>query len=61
MASKRRQRRVVCGDKRAYPDQTQAVRALVGLERQGVILASYRCRFCRQWHLGHCRRARGED
>ena len=54
MASKRRLRRHACERKIAYADQTQAVRALVGLRARGSIgNHSYRCEHCGKWHIGH--------
>lgn len=53
MASKRRIRRKACGSKKPYPDQTTAVAHLIasGWAKDGV--HTYKCPFCRQWHLGH--------
>jgi hypothetical protein len=58
MASKRRLRRNACTGKRQHPDQTTAVGHIItaacveGMPEAGR-LASYRCRWCRQWHVGH--------
>jgi hypothetical protein len=59
MASKRRIRRNACTSKRAYPTQTDAVRALILLKQRPYTepgLCSYRCRWCKQWHLGRSNR-----
>lgn len=61
MASKRRLRRNSCQGKVRYPDQTAAVRVLIGINRDfnrsGLPrfgrLRSYPCKFCGGWHLGH--------
>jgi predicted RNA-binding Zn-ribbon protein involved in translation (DUF1610 family) len=55
MASKRHIRRRACGTKRAYPDQTAAVRAIIVFNRSGDQLVSYRCPHCGSWHLARRR------
>lgn len=63
MSSKRRLRRRLCGQKRAFPDRESAermVRRVVAKEyevgHQPCMLRSYRCTVCGQWHIGHTRR-----
>ena len=63
MASKRRQRRVGCAQKKAYPHRHAAERACVStavVERNKgfysdmiCALHPYRCSHCGQWHIGH--------
>jgi hypothetical protein len=49
-----RERRRACAGKRRFRSEAEASQAarLVLLE-YGEELVAYRCRFCRQWHLGH--------
>lgn len=54
MASKRRIRRNACGGKIQYQTVAEATAAKHRIiERHGDPMQSYRCKFCRQWHLGH--------
>jgi hypothetical protein len=54
MASKRHRRAVACGDKIRHATQAQA-RYTCYLEKKRLDewLIVYRCKFCRQWHIGH--------
>lgn len=54
MSSKRRQRRNQCAGKIRHRLREDAEYAAYLLRRdKGLLLRAYRCRFCRQWHLGH--------
>lgn len=53
MASKRNKRRRSCESKKAYPSQTEAVSAVIGLSRKGSDVHTYKCQFCHRWHVGH--------
>jgi len=54
MASKRARRRHACEGKRPYPSQAEAVRSAHSLRSEGVEgIGTYRCPWCRQWHVGH--------
>jgi hypothetical protein len=54
MASKRQVRRRECGDKKRYASSADAVAAAGRIGRaKGEKLVAYRCRFCRQYHIGH--------
>jgi hypothetical protein len=54
MASKRHVRQNQCGHKRHYPGVKAAKSAAVLLfRRTGEKLASYHCKFCGCWHIGH--------
>jgi hypothetical protein len=57
MASKRGIRRRACTGKLQHPDQTAAVGHIISSLRRGDggggRLATYRCRWCKCWHVGH--------
>jgi len=54
MASKRHVRQRVCGNKQRYLNLKAAKSASVLLFlRTGEKLTSYRCKYCRWWHIGH--------
>jgi hypothetical protein len=54
MSSKRRLRRQQCEGKKAFRSAEDARNAAYLVSaRTGQRLASYRCKFCRQWHIGH--------
>jgi len=54
MTSRRRLRRNACGQKRRYPDQTAAKRAIwLGREMWRGYVNAYLCKFCGHWHIGH--------
>jgi hypothetical protein len=55
MASKRRQRRNACTGKHRHPDKQRANDHAYGLRRKegDYNLHSYKCPFCRFWHVGH--------
>jgi len=50
-------RRKQCGNKIKYADQTAAVAAIIGLEKKksAFLLRSYKCKFCKKWHIGNHR------
>jgi hypothetical protein len=52
MASKRRLRKSICGNKVKYENQTEAVSSLITVKRNNNI-RSYKCRFCNKWHIDH--------
>lgn len=57
MASKRRQRRKACTNKRSYPALQAAIDASLSLRRRtGVRTGAYRCPWCGQYHHGHTAR-----
>ena len=54
MASKRHVRRKACGHKVRHASAGDALKHLRALRAEGGRnLETYRCRFCRQWHVGH--------
>ncbi len=56
MASKRRLRRNRCGDKIKYKNQEDCLLALRIVRRKFKDysnLSTYKCNFCKQWHIGH--------
>lgn len=56
MASKRRIRRKMCGKKRRYNTQEEAVKAIYHARLGGVVtgkITAYKCPFCGGFHWGH--------
>jgi hypothetical protein len=53
MASKRAQRRKVCGDKDAYSSAAAAEGSIKHAQRNGHWVRAYTCPHCHQWHIGH--------
>jgi len=55
MASKRRQRRNQCGNKRRYATFEEARANMLRMNRQTKEygMTPYRCSFCGQYHYGH--------
>ncbi len=54
MSSKRRIRRKSCTGKVQFPDLTRATAASIALfKNKGERVGAYRCRFCKQYHIGH--------
>lgn len=54
MSSKRRMRRKGCAGKVKHATQAAAVAHAISLLRKdGESLGTYRCRFCKKWHVGH--------
>lgn len=53
MSSKRRIRRRSCEGKKAYTREEAKDAAARVSRNSGEKLVSYRCQFCRRWHIGH--------
>jgi hypothetical protein len=55
MASKRRQRRNACTGKQRHADRQRANDHAYALRRKehDYRLHSYKCPYCRFWHIGH--------
>ncbi|HTW89627.1 MAG TPA: hypothetical protein VMD75_16640 [Candidatus Binataceae bacterium] len=53
MACPRNQQRHACHDKRQCSDKAAALKAIAGLRRSepGKEFMTYRCRFCKRWHI----------
>lgn len=56
MASKRAIRRKKCGNKVRYADRDSAAKTQINLllkKGRTEAIATYHCRFCAGWHVGH--------
>jgi hypothetical protein len=55
MSSKRRIRRKACGYKQQHDSQASAIAHIIALRHKGETgpMRAYRCRFCKQFHVGH--------
>ena len=54
VSSKRHIRRKSCQGKKAFPSIEKArYAAYLRSKKSGEKIVPYRCRFCRQWHIGH--------
>ena len=53
MSSKRRLRRKACTGKQPFPNHHAANYVAAKLREQGTQVNSYKCKFCRCWHVGH--------
>lgn len=52
MASKRKLRRRSCEGKQKL-SRSDAIRHAAISRRHGLMIAAYKCKFCKHWHVGH--------
>lgn len=56
MSSKRRLRRKSCDGKKKFATQTEAMKIVWKMKSDGEIVHTYKCQFCKGWHIGHYHR-----